>query len=77
VFRGAAAHGGYERLGEVRCPVVVACGGESFGPAAFAAAVAEALPTGRLERHEHLGHFGPLEAPAELAASLLAFAAEL
>lgn len=77
VFRGAAAHGAFEHLAEVRCPVVVACGGEPFGPAAFASAIADGLPSGRLERHEHLGHFGPLEAPAELAASIRAFAAAL
>lgn len=77
VYRGGGGHGAYERLPEVRCPVVVACGGESQGPAVFAPALAEALPHGRLERHAHLGHFGPLEAPSELAASVAALAAAL
>jgi len=77
IYRGGGAHGAFDRLGEVRCPVVVACGGEPFGPAAFASAIAEALPSGRLEPHAHLGHFGPLEAPAELAASVRAFARRL
>jgi pimeloyl-ACP methyl ester carboxylesterase len=77
VYRGAPAHGAFDHLGEVPCPVVVACGGEPFGPAAFASAIADALPDGCLERHEHLGHFGPLEAPAELAASIRAFAATI
>lgn len=77
VFRGGGDHGAYDRLPEVRCPVVVACGEEAMGPAAFAGAIAEGLPSGRLERHAHMGHFGPLEAPATLAASVAAFAAEL
>ncbi len=73
VFRRAGDHRAYEHLDEVGCPVVVACGGEPVGPAAFASAVAEALPHGRLEPHPHLSHFGPLEAPAELAVSIRAF----
>jgi pimeloyl-ACP methyl ester carboxylesterase len=77
IYRGGGEHGAYERLGEVGCPVVVACGGEAFGPAAFAPAVAEALPSAVLEVHPHLGHFGPLEAPSELAASVATFAGSL
>jgi pimeloyl-ACP methyl ester carboxylesterase len=73
VYRGGGAHGAFERLPEVGCPVAVVCGGEPFGPALFAPAVAAGLRHGRLERHDHLGHFGPLEAPAELAASVAAF----
>jgi pimeloyl-ACP methyl ester carboxylesterase len=57
--------------------VVVATGDEGFGPALFAPAVAEALPQGRLERFEHLGHFGPLEAPDHVAAAAVAFAGGL
>ena len=77
VFRGGGAHGAFEHLDEVTCPVVVACGGEPTGPGDFAEAIVDGLPNGRLERHEHLGHFGPLEAPAELAAAVRAFAATL
>ncbi|MFP5255064.1 MAG: alpha/beta fold hydrolase [Acidimicrobiia bacterium] len=77
VYRGGGAHHAFAALGEVGCPVVVACGGEALGPATFAPAVADALPQGRLERHEALGHFGPLEAPTVLAASVRAFAASL
>lgn len=74
IYRGGGDHGAFERLGEVTCPVVVACGGETVGPAVFAPAVAEALPNGVLAVHPHLGHFGPLEAPSELATSVIAFA---
>jgi pimeloyl-ACP methyl ester carboxylesterase len=73
IFRGGGAHDAFSRLREVTCPVVVAVGGEPLGPASFAPAIADALPEGRLEVHPHLGHFGPLEAPAELAASIRHF----
>jgi hypothetical protein len=76
-FEGGGDHDAYERLGEVRCPVVIACGGEPVGPASFAGDVAARLPHGRLEVHPHLGHFGPLEAPGELAASVRTVAARL
>ena len=74
IYRGGGAHSAFERLGAIGCPVVVVCGGESMGPAAFAPALVAELPHGSLERHGHLGHFGPLEAPAELAASVRTFA---
>jgi len=77
IYRGGGAHGAFDALGEVRCPVVVACGQDPFGPATFASAVADALPQGRLEAHRHMGHFGPLEAPTVLAEAIQAFAASL
>ena len=77
IYRGGGRHGAFERLGEIACPVVVACGDEELGPAMFAPAVAEALPHGRLEVHPHIGHFGPLQAPDHLAAAIRAFAAGL
>ena len=73
IFEGGGAHGAYERLGEVACPVVVACGAEPIGPAAFASAIVEALPAGRLEPHAHLDHFGPLQAPGVLAERVRTF----
>jgi pimeloyl-ACP methyl ester carboxylesterase len=77
IFGGGGSHDAHAHLGEVGCPVMVVCGGDPSGPSTFAPAIAAALPRGRLERHEHLGHFGPLEAPVELAASVRAFAADL
>jgi pimeloyl-ACP methyl ester carboxylesterase len=74
LYEGSAAHGAYEHLAEVQCPVVVACSAEPVGPARWAVEAADALPQGRLEVFEHLTHFGPLESPAELAASVRAFA---
>jgi pimeloyl-ACP methyl ester carboxylesterase len=73
IFRGGGAHGASVHLDEVRCPVVVACGGEPFGPAAFASSIAEGLPHGRLEAYEHLDHFGPQEAPVLLADAIAEF----
>ncbi|MET0727338.1 MAG: alpha/beta hydrolase [Acidimicrobiales bacterium] len=75
VYRGGGTHGAFAHLAEVRCPVVVACSGDVNGPASFAPPIAEALPDGQLERHRHVGHFGPLEAPTALAASVRSFAA--
>ena len=77
IFRGGGDHGGSEHLGEVTCPVVVACGAEPVGPAAFAPSIAAGLPDGRLELHPHLDHFGPQEAPGALAASVAALIATL
>jgi pimeloyl-ACP methyl ester carboxylesterase len=77
VYEEARLHGAHEHLREVRCPVVIAGGGEPDGPILFASSAVELLPHGQLEVHQHLGHFGPLEAPTELAASVRAFAARL
>ena len=77
LYEGGAAHGAHEHLREVRCPVVVACSPDPSGPAMFGTSAAEVLPQGRLEVHEHLTHFGPLESPTELAASVRALAASL
>ena len=72
-FRMAGGHGTFARLGEVGCPVTIAMGVPmEMGPAAFAPAAAAALPQGRLEHFDHLSHFGPLEAPDEIAAAVLA-----
>jgi hypothetical protein len=46
---------------------VVAGRTAEFGPVAFAADVVGALPMGVLIERPHLGHFGPLEDPKEMA----------
>jgi len=76
-FRGAGAHAAFEHLGEVQCPVVVASGDEGVGPELFAQGIADQLPAGRLEQFDHLGHFGPLEAPPRVAAAIRSFADSL
>lgn len=77
VYRGAGEHRAIERLADVGCPVVVAVGDDGGFPTVLAPEVVAGLPAGRLEPHAHVGHFGPLEAPVSLAASIGAFAATL
>lgn len=64
--------GAHDALPYITCPVVVARGrvDQSAGPSPWAAATAAALPHGRLEAFDQLGHFGPMEDPAALASSL-------
>ena len=77
VYQMAGSSHAFEHLAEVACPTVIVRGHTMVaGPAGFADRVAEALPDGRLEAYEELGHFGPLEAPAEMAASVSKLLAE-
>jgi len=72
-YREGRLHGLYERLGDVRCPVVVAAGVPQAGaPSAFAADIADLLPRGRLLRYDDLGHFGPQQDPARIGADIVA-----
>ncbi|MHB1988493.1 MAG: alpha/beta fold hydrolase [Acidimicrobiales bacterium] len=61
-----------EALQHVETPTTVSIGTTERGPspAVFGPAVAQALPNGRLERHQLLGHFGPLQDPAAVAATI-------
>jgi pimeloyl-ACP methyl ester carboxylesterase len=72
-YRMGAAHNTFELLADVRCPVVIARGAVTPGPALFADRIAESLPDGRLLVHEDLSHFGPLEDPARTAGDVAAF----
>lgn len=73
VYEMGSQHDAYEHLGEVRCPVTVGFGVETpFSPATFARPIAERLADARLDPHPDLGHFGPLEDPAAIAASIRA-----
>jgi pimeloyl-ACP methyl ester carboxylesterase len=74
VYRMGPVNGAFADLGRVACPVTIARAKvEGMGPAAFAEAIAEALPAGRLVDFPHLTHFGPLQAPDEIAASIETF----
>ena len=78
VYEIILGHDAYDHLPEVGCPVTVACGATSdtFG-AGLVDALVERLPRARAEVVPGVGHFGPLEDPALLAASIRsAFAAE-
>ena len=71
VYEMATVHDLHAGLARVRCPVTVACGErtDAFGPALLAPLLG-GLPAGRLEVLPALGHFGPLEDPAAVAASV-------
>jgi pimeloyl-ACP methyl ester carboxylesterase len=73
VYHLAGQHHAFDRLAEITCPVTIAAGAVSaFGPAAFAHRIAEAIPNGQFVDFPDLGHFGPLEDPAGIAASIRA-----
>ncbi len=71
VYAHGTTHDAFLGLGTVACPVTLACGAEtdSFGPA-FLDADAARLPDATVEVLPGIGHFGPLERPAEVAASV-------
>ncbi|MEI2655439.1 MAG: alpha/beta hydrolase [Microthrixaceae bacterium] len=73
VYRMGGRHSAWCHLAEVGAPVTIVVGDTSIpGPALFAGQVAERLPAGRLESHPDLGHFGPMQAPDRMAASVVA-----
>jgi pimeloyl-ACP methyl ester carboxylesterase len=63
-----------DRIDGLALPITVGAGmvGGSPNPADFAATIVERLVNGRLVEYEHLGHFGPLESPDQIAAEVLA-----
>jgi pimeloyl-ACP methyl ester carboxylesterase len=67
VFEMASEHGTFDRLGELRCPVLVMAG-VTAGAGEFADAVADDIPGARFHRFGGLGHFGPMEDPTQVAA---------
>lgn len=71
VYAAAFGHGAFSRLGEVRCPVTVACGAltDAFDARAVQPVV-DRLPDGTLTVLPGLGHFGPLQDPEAVAHAL-------
>ncbi len=77
VFRLGAESDAWAHLGEVRCPVTLGVGDQTWPPASFVPAIAAALPDARVVSSPSLSHFGPFEDPAAFAASVgRAFAAD-
>jgi pimeloyl-ACP methyl ester carboxylesterase len=72
VYAQFFSHDAYARLGRVRCPVTLACGAETdaIGPDLLDRFVTRLAHSERLVT-PGLGHFGPLEDPALVAASVL------
>lgn len=74
IYRMATNVDTYDRLAEVTCPVVVAIGSVApYTPASFADRIVAALPDGERHAFDQLGHFGPLEDPAAMAADASTF----
>ena len=71
VYAHGMSHHAFAALHEVTCPVTIAMGVEDTVPAIFGRPIAEALPHGTIASFPELAHFGPLEAPATIAASVL------
>ena len=72
VYEGAAAHPGWARLPEIRCPATVLTGEHSDVGGELSRLQAERLPGGRVEVVPGVGHFGPMEEPALLARTVAA-----
>lgn len=71
VYSMGARHHAFAGLDEVTTPVTVVRGRlGTGGPADVAEVVAARLPCGRLEVHDDLGHFGPMEDPGAMATSI-------
>ncbi len=74
VYEMATANDCFARLGEVRCPVRLVCGGDSDGLAPDTVeAMERRLPRGTTEVLAGLSHFGPLEDPSAVAGSIASF----
>ncbi len=71
VFAHAFSHDAFAHLAEVRCPVTLACGAgtDGFGPE-FLSAFAQRLASPSTVVLPGMGHFGPLEDPRAVAASV-------
>lgn len=72
IFDAGSSHDAFAHLGAVGCPVTLAYGerSDTLGRAVMEADVVP-LPDGRLEAYAGLGHFGPLERPAEVARGMV------
>ncbi len=71
VYAHGMSHHAFAALHEVSCPVTIAVGVEDTVPAVFARQIADALPRGTVASFPELAHFGPLENPSLVAASIL------
>lgn len=74
MYAMAPNSGAWDALARVQCPVVIARGRDGTGlPADMADRIATAIPAATVARFDHLGHFGPMEAPGELGAAFRHF----
>lgn len=76
IYAMGFVNGVFDRLADVHAPTVVACGEDTDAiTPTFARRIADALPNGSVEVFAGLGHFGPLEDPARIVESIVAFEA--
>lgn len=69
VYEGAPSSGAWDRLSQVRPPVLIMGGQETSDPVSkILEQVARQLPRGGARRFPGLGHFGPFEDPARVGA---------
>jgi pimeloyl-ACP methyl ester carboxylesterase len=71
-YEMAASHGALARLGEIGCPVVFASGQRTDTPfnEDLMTRAAASMRSARTEVFAGLGHFGPMQDPAAIAASI-------
>jgi pimeloyl-ACP methyl ester carboxylesterase len=68
-YEAGGNHITWAHLGEVTVPVWVLCGHPENGqPSAGTAGLADQIPGARYIELDHLGHFGPMQSPDEIAA---------
>ena len=72
IYEAVWDHQAYARLHAVACPVALASGGprSQFGVEIIKALAARMTRPTRIEVHDELGHFGPLERPQIVAAAV-------
>lgn len=77
MYAMGSAHRGYQQLEAVFCPSLVVCGEHTDAiPPDFGRALVERLPDGDFELATGLGHFGPMEDPDAITASITRFLGE-
>ena len=71
VYAMGGSHDAYLHLGKITCPVTLACGADtdSFGVGLLEADASQ-LPIASVEVLPSMGHFGPLQDPIRVAASV-------
>lgn len=74
IYEAAWDNQSYRHLERVTCPVTLAAGGANahFGVDVVEAVAQRTEGPATVEIHEDLGHFGPLERPAEIATAIFA-----
>jgi pimeloyl-ACP methyl ester carboxylesterase len=67
-YEGSGSHDTWQRLPELQVPVWLLSGApEELQPSSRTKALAEMIPNSRYVQLDHLSHFGPMQAPDEIA----------